>query len=176
MKMTISKITTVGVYGCDETTFFKLLVEAKVDTFCDVRSRRGMRGSKYSFVNSSYLQNRLRDLGIRYFHFKELAPSEQTRAVQKKQDASQGVLKRDRVGLDPAFVEAYQEECLSRFRPTEFLILLPPDAEVITFFCVEAEPEACHRSLIAGYLSHDRKIQLEHLIHEGPDSVEDTNV
>jgi len=175
MKMKISKVTTIGVYGCDEATFFKLLVRAKVDTFCDIRSRRGMRGSKYSFVNSTYLQDRLHKLGIRYFHFKELAPSEQTRAIQKKQDSSQGVLKRDRAGLDPAFVRAYQEECLSQFQSTDFLNSLPPDAEVITFFCVEASPEACHRSLIAERLSQDQKIQLEHLTHEGPDSVEDTD-
>jgi hypothetical protein len=67
------KIVTIGVYGFDQESFFQALLNAKVDTFCDLRMRRGMRGSTYEFVNSSSLQKRLDELGIRYLHLKELA-------------------------------------------------------------------------------------------------------
>jgi len=65
-------IVTIGVYGFDEQSFFGALQDAKIDTFCDIRLRRGMRGSLYAFANSEYLQRRLRKLEIRYLHLKEL--------------------------------------------------------------------------------------------------------
>jgi uncharacterized protein (DUF488 family) len=80
------KIITIGVYGSTEQDFFQALVDAGVDTFWDIRQRRGMRGSKYAFVNSSRLQAKLRELGIRYLHVKELAPSKQNREVQRVAD------------------------------------------------------------------------------------------
>ena len=69
------KIVTIGVYGFDEAGFFRALQEARVDTFCDIRDRRGVRGSTYAFVNSQRLQTRLTNLGICYLHRKDLAPS-----------------------------------------------------------------------------------------------------
>ena len=49
------------------------------------RSRRGVRGSTYAFANSLRLQARLTDLGIRYLHRKDLAP---TQAVRDRQAAA----------------------------------------------------------------------------------------
>ncbi|HEX9735328.1 MAG TPA: DUF488 family protein [Thermoanaerobaculia bacterium] len=69
------RIVTIGVYGFDEEGFFLALTNAGVDTFCDVRRRRGLRGSTYAFANSRRLQDRLATVGIRYVHVKELAPS-----------------------------------------------------------------------------------------------------
>ena len=79
------KIVTIGVYGFDEDSFFDALHKARVDTFCDIRSRRGVRGSIYAFANSLRLQARLADLGIRYLHRKDLAP---TQAVRDRQAAA----------------------------------------------------------------------------------------
>ena len=53
------KFVTIGVYGSDEATFFEALQRAGVDTFCDIRWRRGVRGAKYAFANSARLQKRL---------------------------------------------------------------------------------------------------------------------
>ena len=53
---------TIGVYNSTESEFFQKLKSNGIDTFCDIRQRRGVRGKKYSFVNSNRLQNRLRDL------------------------------------------------------------------------------------------------------------------
>ena len=76
-------ILTIGVYGFDEERFFQALLDAHVDTFCDIRRRRGMRGSLYAFANSANLQRRLNDLGIRYLHIKDLAPDAGLREQQK---------------------------------------------------------------------------------------------
>ena len=40
------ELLTIGVYGFDPGGFFGALSAAGVDTFCDVRSRRGVRGSE----------------------------------------------------------------------------------------------------------------------------------
>ena len=47
---------TIGVYGKTETDFFTSLINKEIDLFCDIRQRRGVRGKKYSFVNSLKLQ------------------------------------------------------------------------------------------------------------------------
>ncbi len=53
------KIYTIGVYGSTEEEFFGKLTKSKIDLFCDIRQRRGVRGRQYAFVNSSYLQKKL---------------------------------------------------------------------------------------------------------------------
>ena len=79
------KIVTIGVYGFDESSFFDALCKAEVDTFCDIRSRRGVRGATYAFANSARLQARLSELGIRYLYRKDLGP---TKTVRDKQAAA----------------------------------------------------------------------------------------
>ncbi len=69
------EFVTIGVYGFDEAGFFQALQDAGVDTFCDIRRRRGVRGSAYAFANSQRLQGRLAELGIRYIYRSDLAPS-----------------------------------------------------------------------------------------------------
>ena len=157
------KIVTIGVYETDEAKFFQALVDAKVDTFCDIRNRRGMRGSTYSFVNSKKLQSKLDELGIRYLHIKELAPTQTTRDEQKEEDAQLGIAKRARDKLSSTFIQSFQDNTLTNFDSARFLELLESDAEVVALFCVERKPEACHRSLVAERLQRDLDLELEHL-------------
>jgi uncharacterized protein (DUF488 family) len=161
------RIVTVGAYGWDEESFFQALVRAGVDLFCDVRARRGVRGSEYAFANSERLQTRLAGLGIRYLHYKELAPSEETRAAQHAVDRVAKVARRRRSVLSPAFAEAYRRERLEGFDSTAFIEGLGPGAGVVALFCVEREPAACHRSLLAARLAADLGIEVVHLL---PDS------
>ena len=149
---------TIGVFGADETSFFQALLAAEIDTFCDVRQRRGVRGATYAFVNSQRLQARLAELGIRYVHVKALAPTTAVRDAQKRADEEAGVAKRDRSKLSPAFVEAYEQECLADTEPNDVLDALPDDAESVVLFCVEREPAACHRSLAADWLAAGRPV------------------
>lgn len=158
-----TRLLTIGVYGFDETGFFSALTKAGVDTFCDIRRRRGVRGSTYAFVNSSRLQHRLAELGIRYVHMLDLAPSQATRDLQKQDDALHGIGKRTRTELSPAFVRAYESECLSGFDAMQFLEALGAEARTVVLFCVERDPEACHRSIVAARLGENLGVPVEHL-------------
>lgn len=149
------QLFTIGVYGKTENQFFERLVEAKIDSFCDVRSRRGMRGSLYAFANSAYLQTRLSALGIRYYHFRDLAPSEIARQAQRVHDDASGLGKRSRIILSKEFKRLYTEERLSHFSSFEFIKRFKPPMERLVLFCVEADPQACHRSILAERLSED---------------------
>src|SRR5688572_13579440 len=161
-----SNILTIGVYGFTEDHFYRALQEAGVDLFCDIRRRRGMRGSQYAFVNSIYLQQRLAALGIRYVHRLDLAPSPGARDAQQRVDADAGVAKRQRLGLSEPFVQHYTNECLTQFDSNQFLHSLGTDIHTIALFCVEAHPEACHRSLVAERLRLDLKLCVAHITPE----------
>lgn len=157
-------IVTVGVYGFSEETFFEALRQAEVDTFCDIRQRRGLRGSKYAFANSRRLQERLRQMRIRYLHRKDLAPTKAVRQRQDEADRAAGVAKRQRTGLSQAFVDAYSEEILSAFEPQSLLADLEEDAQVVALFCVEGEPAACHRLLVAEKIEQALGLEVEHIV------------
>jgi uncharacterized protein (DUF488 family) len=158
------KIVTIGVFGFSEEAFFSALQAAQVDTFCDIRQRRGVRGATYAFCNSQRLQTRLAGLGIRYIHRKDLAPTVSVRQVQYDADKANNVAKRQRTALGPAFITAYQEEILAAFEPQSLLDDLDPTARVVALFCVEREPAACHRSLVAAKLQQGLGIEVENIL------------
>ena len=158
------KIVTIGVYGFDESSFFEALCNAEVDTFCDIRSRRGVRGSTYAFANSIRLQTRLAELGIRYIHRKDLGPTKAVREKQAAADKATKTAKRKRTALGEAFIEAYHTECLTAFEPQSLLDELEPDAKVVALFCVETAPEACHRSLVADTLAKTFNLEVEDIL------------
>ena len=102
------EIYTIGVYGSTEQQFFNKLVENNIDTFCDIRQRRGVRGSEYAFVNSQRLQNRLAEMGIQYDYLKDLAPTKEIRDKQKEADKLAGIQKKDRTRLGDVFIDGYK--------------------------------------------------------------------
>ncbi len=122
-----------------------------------------MRGSLYAFANSAHLQKQLDELGIRYMHIKDLAPGEEIRHRQKQEDKKLKIAKRTRTALGEAFIQDYEQECLSTFDSMEFLKGLGQDIRVIGLFCVERDPEACHRSLVARKLAQDLGLAVEHI-------------
>ncbi len=158
------RLVTIGVYGASAEAFFRALQEAGVDTFVDLRRRRGVRGSEYAYANSQRLQARLAELGIRYVHLLELAPTEAVRRVQYAADAETKTAKRARDALSPQFIAAYQEEILARQTPALFWEALPAGARVVALFCVEREAAACHRSLVADWLAEQEEIVVEHIV------------
>jgi uncharacterized protein (DUF488 family) len=157
------KIVTIGVYGCSEEDFFEALKDAQVDTFCDIRQRRGMRGATYAFANSQRLQQRLAELDIQYLHRKDLAPSKEIRQKQYEVDKVEKVSKRQRTMLSQAFIDAYHDQVLDAFDPQTLLDELEPDAQTIALFCVERDAAACHRSLVAEKLQQELGFGLNHL-------------
>jgi uncharacterized protein (DUF488 family) len=143
------KILTIGAYGYTENAFFQALQAAQVDLLVDIRRRRAVRGALYTFANSERLQARLAEVGIRYQHRLELAPSSATRQIQAIYDRTTHIPYRQRRLLSATFVEAYHRECLDRFDPHDFLGEVGTETQALAFFCVELEPAACHRSLVA---------------------------
>jgi uncharacterized protein (DUF488 family) len=157
-------ILTIGVYGFDEAKWFRRIVESGTDLFCDIRARRGLRGSEYAFANSARLQAKLAALGVPYRHLPSLAPSESVRARQREADREAGVQKRIREELGEAYRTGYYEECLSDFDASAFAREQLAGARRPLFFCVERSPAACHRSLLAESLATGLRLPVEHLM------------
>jgi uncharacterized protein (DUF488 family) len=161
------RLVTIGVYGSDESAFFGALQKAGVDTFCDIRWRRGMRGSEYVFANSARLQKKLGELGIRYLHMRDVAPSPELRKAQAKADKAERTARRKRTHLSEMFIDGYCRERLKGFDSQKFVKRFGPEAKVVALFCVEREPAACHRSLLAERLQQDLGVKVQHLIPGG---------
>ena len=157
------RLLTIGGYGFSRESFIAALKRAGVDTFVDVRRRRGMRGAAYSFLNHKKLEATLAVVGVRYIHALALAPTTEIRDAQKASDAANGEAKRDRTRLAPEFVAAYEQKVLLRYTKEAFLSAVGEDATNVALFCVEGSPEACHRSLAAAYLSQLLATKVEHL-------------
>jgi len=144
---------TIGVYHSTGEEYFKKLTENNIDTFCDIRQRRGVRGSQYAFVNSKRLQDKLNEFGIKYRHIPALAPTPEIRESQKKADDETGELKRNRDKLGQVFIKTYKENILEKFDFKTFIDELTEiGAKKVVFFCVEEKPEACHRKLVTNQL------------------------
>lgn len=155
---------TIGVYNSTEKEFFDKLVQNNIDTFCDIRQRRGVRGAKYSFVNSNRLQQKLNDLEIKYGYVQNLAPTSEIRELQKEVDLQKGELKRERQELGSVFVIEYKNKVLKNFDFDGFFENLENiGANRIALFCVEESHQACHRSIVTEKLSNDYNYKITHL-------------
>ncbi len=155
---------TIGVYNSTEKDFFEKLTQNNIDTFCDIRQRRGVRGSKYSFVNSNRLQQRLNDLEIKYGYVPDLAPTTEIRGLQKAIDEEKGELKRERKELGKVFLIEYKNRILKNFDFEKFFESLEQiGASKVALFCVEEHPEACHRSIVADKLMNNFNYKITHL-------------
>jgi uncharacterized protein (DUF488 family) len=142
---------TIGVYGFTPERFLDALASAGVGRILDVRQRRGVRGSEYAWANSLRLQAALAQAGVAYRHHPELAPTTELREVQYREDARQGVGKRSRV------------ELAREYRDLGELVDGLPAAGVFALLCVERDPEACHRSVIAERLAAEHGFAIRHL-------------
>jgi uncharacterized protein (DUF488 family) len=155
---------TIGVYNSTEKEFFDKLIDNKIDTFCDIRQRRGVRGAKYSFVNSNRLQEKLNNLEIKYGYIPNLAPTSEIRELQKEIDLEKGELKRERQELGKVFIIEYKNRILKDFDFEQFFENLDQiGANRIALFCVEEHPEACHRSIVADKLLNNYNYKITHL-------------
>jgi len=140
----------------------RALRTADVRVLIDVRQRRGVRGSEYAWANAARLQAALAEVGIDYVHLKELAPTTELRQLQYAEDAREGVGKRSRTRLAPAYVERYTREILDLVGIELVLDALPKEGAA-ALLCVERDPEACHRSLIAARAADEHGVAVTHL-------------
>jgi uncharacterized protein (DUF488 family) len=158
----MARVVTIGVYGWSLDRFIDALRTADVRQLLDVRQRRGVRGSEYAWANSKRLQAALAEAGIEYRHHPELAPTTELRHLQYAEDARQGVGKRSRAELAPEYVERYIRERLDRVDLASIVEAMPADGAA-ALFCVERDPEACHRSLVADRIAADFGLPVEHI-------------
>ncbi len=158
----MSRVLTIGVYGWDLQSFLVALANADVRLLIDVRQRRGVRGREYAWANAARLQDALASAGIEYRHVKELAPTSELRQLQYAEDARQGVGKRNRPRLAPEYAARYTREILDPLHLEPFVAGLS-DRGATALLCVERDPEACHRSLIAERLEREHGIAVAHL-------------
>jgi uncharacterized protein (DUF488 family) len=158
----VRALATIGVYGFTAARFVAALHDAGVALVLDVRQRRGVRGSDYSWANAVRLQALLAEAGIGYRHHRELAPTTELRQLQYRRDAEAGVGKRSRVALAPEYAERYTREILDRVDLSTVFTGVP-DAVTPALMCVERDPEACHRSLVADRAAAELGAQVVHL-------------
>ncbi len=156
------RAATIGVYGFDRDTFLGRLREAQVDLVLDVRQRRGVRGPEYAWANARRLQAALADARIGYEHHRELAPTTELRRVQYAEDDRRGVGRRSRRELASEYARRYTAEILDGADLGPILSALSRSRRA-ALLCVERDPEACHRSLIARRLAEDHGVMIEHL-------------
>jgi uncharacterized protein (DUF488 family) len=158
----VPTIATIGVYGWTLDAWLAALSAAGVRLVVDVRQRRGVRGSEYAWANAQRLEAALTEAGIAYEHRKELAPTTELRQLQYAEDDRVGVGKRSRVDLAPEYVERYTREILGQvdLRP---VVEGQPAGGASALMCVERDPEACHRSLIADRLASEFGLTVAHL-------------
>jgi uncharacterized protein (DUF488 family) len=157
----MAAIATIGVYGFDRETFLATLAGAGIDLVLDVRQRRGVRGSEYAWANARRLQDALGEAGVGYSHLKELAPTTELRQAQYRADERRGEGKRSRTVLAPEYVDGYTVEILDRVDLAPIVRWIGGSKAAL--LCVERDPEACHRSLLAARLRRDWDFSVEDL-------------
>ena len=157
----MASIATIGVYGFGRDSFLAALAAAKIGLVLDVRQRRGVRGSEYAWANARRLQAALAQAGLGYTHLKELAPTTELRQLQYCEDARLGEGKRSRSVLAADYTRLYTEEILDRVDLGPIVKWIGANSAAL--LCVERDPEACHRSLIAARLERDYDFTLLHL-------------
>ena len=150
------------MYGWTLEEFLDALASAKVHLLLDVRQRRGVRGREYAWANAKRLQAALGEAGVGYEHRPELAPTTELRQLQYAEDDRRGVGKRSRAELAPAYRERYTAEILDRADLSAVDDELPAEGAG-ALLCVERDPEACHRSLIADRLAAEYHVEISHL-------------
>jgi uncharacterized protein (DUF488 family) len=156
------RVATIGVYGWTLESFLERLAAENVRLILDVRQRRAVRGSEYAWANAQRLQAAIASAGVGYEHHRELAPTTGLRQAQYREDARRGVGKRSRAELAPEYRDRYLAEILDCVDLSRLVATLQAEG-VAALLCVERDPEACHRSLIADRLAREHGVQITNL-------------
>jgi uncharacterized protein (DUF488 family) len=164
-KRSAPAVATIGVYGFTAGTFLAALHAGAVSLILDLRQRRGVRGREYVWANSQRLQAALAEAAIGYRHLPGLAPSTELRELQYREDDRLGAGKRSRLALAVEFRERYRREILDRADLDAIVASLPAEG-VSALLCVERDPQACHRSIVAARLASEYGARITDIVAE----------
>jgi len=147
-KMKIN-VYTIGFAKKSAREFFTKLGQARVKSVIDVRLNNVSQLA--GFTKKQDLEYFLQEIArIRYVHMPELAPTKNILNAYKQKDIDWGA-------YEIQFCELLTE------RHIEDLIT-PEQVDEACFLCSEAQPDKCHRRLIAEYLSnHWGNVVIHHL-------------
>ena len=159
----MARLVTIGVYDWTLETFLEALRAEDVSLLLDLRQRRGVRGSQYAWANSKRLQAALAEAGVAYEHLPELAPTTELRQLQYAEDARLGEGKRSRSQLAEAYTERFVRERLDQVDLGPIVDSLPSEGAT-ALLCVERDPGACHRALVAQRMADSFGLPLRHLL------------
>ena len=147
-KMKIN-VYTIGFAKKSAREFFTKLGQARVKSVIDVRLNNISQLA--GFTKKQDLEYFLQEIArIRYVHMPELAPTKNILNAYKQKDIDWGT-------YEIQFCELLTE------RHIEDLIT-PEQVDEACFLCSEAQPDKCHRRLVAEYLSnHWGDVVIHHL-------------
>jgi uncharacterized protein (DUF488 family) len=153
-----STIFTIGFTKKTAEVFFRLLQEAQVQKLIDIRENRvGQLAGFAKYPDLAFFLQRV--AGIAYDYQPILAPSPEIRTAYRKS--------RDWAQYEKSYVELMaQRQVLEQVDPASF-------EGRVALLCSEAEPEKCHRRLVAEMLaqhwtSQGHQIQVNHLFTPKP--------
>jgi len=149
-----SKLFTIGFTKKTAEEFFHLLQEAKVQKLIDIReNREGQLAGFAKYPDLAFFLDRL--LGIKYEYQPIFAPSPEIRkAYQQTRDWEQ---------YERAFLELMeQRNAWGQAEPGSF-------KGRVALLCSEAEPDKCHRRLVAEMLAkrwkaQGHQVEVQHLV------------
>jgi len=153
-----STIFTIGFTKKTAEEFFRLLQQAQVQKLIDIRENRvGQLAGFAKYPDLAFFLQRI--AGIAYDYQPIFAPSPEIRTAYRKS--------RDWAQYEKSYVELMaQRKVLEQVDPASF-------EGRVALLCSEAEPDKCHRRLVAEmlaqhWISQGRQIEVSHLIAPKP--------
>lgn len=142
-------LATIGYESATVPTFLDALQAAAVDLLVDVRAVA--RSRRPGFAKTRLASN-LEEAGIRYLHLRGLGtPAEGRAAARAGRHEEMQRIFRDH--LDTPAAQADLDSLLDLVRSGQRLCLL----------CLEANPDHCHRSLVAEAVVERLPVRVSHL-------------
>jgi uncharacterized protein (DUF488 family) len=146
----LTALATIGYQAATVRTFLDALREAGIELLVDVRAVASSRRPGFS---KSWLAANLAEAGIGYVHLRGLGtPAEGRAAARAGQYAQLRRIFHEHLATPGARAELDELADLVRSGPPVCLL------------CFEADPEHCHRSMVADALGALMPVEVRHLM------------
>jgi uncharacterized protein (DUF488 family) len=145
----MNSVATIGYEGATVQTFLDALRQEKVNLLVDVRAVASSRRPGFS---KTRLAGNVTEVGIEYLHLRALGTPAEGRAAA-------------RAGRHEEMRRIFQEHLATPEAQFELETLadLVRSGRQVCLLCYEAEPEHCHRSIVATALAAKVPVEIHHL-------------